>query len=1327
MGAPVSDNEARSAVHAIGGYAYQLMCTAVAWIDLEPGASLYVEVAEDYATAVKERMEAVQVKRTADIITLRSKAVVEALNNFWALKQKNPVRQVSLRYLTTSVIGREQKSGLPGDVPGLMYWRAAARQVGDVAPLKALLLTLPLSAELRKFLDGASDADVREHLLRRVHWDVDQPSLQELRRQAEAKLVQRGRSLVVGTTVAELTAILDPMLARILEIASKGADRVLDSVELDGVIEARTHTPVPNPVLRQLLAAPVSSAGVQSPDRIFDAGDRPLPLPVAERTALVDDLKAKLTEHGWLVLQGGTGLGKSTLARLLARRLGGKWPLIDLRGAEADKARLRLEQCLAQIRSGTAGIILDDLPVQLDAEIEDALSLVFGAARESDCLVVVTCSRVPSDRLLSFASGNAVVRAPNLDEADVGQLVAALGGDAETWGPVSHTVCGSGNPQLVHARLKRLARQGWPATDLLAGIDPRLPVSGAEDERTAARRRLQNEVDEPSRGLLYRLSVIGGYFDRRLALELGKLAPSLAQPGEVLDWLVGPWIEDLGRGYYRLSPLLSGAAKDVVTASEFKSIQHAIVDNLLSRRPLIGNLLSTAFLHAFASAHEPGLMMLAALPITAEESKKRYVAQELMALKYLRIDRPLFDRNPYLAVLLRFAQFYVFVEFEEWKQVNECFAQLIKEAAELGIAELGSGFEMIALWAGLGEQRLPERLPNWLKLTLRVKELLRSGKGRVLADAQARAEQLDDAEGLAMHQILFVMNAIKNPTVASLHSVFKELDDLPAPDRDDLLAGFEGKLANTRLFTGNAWFADQKRKGFDPKIAAALYADMVTRAGRWGNRSLTIDCLVAQSVILDEYGLDEQSALAVLEEGEKSFGAHVELTRQRAKVLHRAGRNDEASTLYAAIAQQLPADDLVEQAFAMREAAISAARLGNWNSSIAYYQRAIDAASRGGDDMTIMATGLMADLAWAQANLNQVQNAVSTLKEALARIKPYHLDRSELEHCARLLVGGVVGNIDQWLATTDDTSRKKFEVAFGICSRLEPIQTLLDRKPHPIEVDWYKLALLELRHTDERSITKEIDGWPSERRIGSFESLMAKERIEQSVRHLDLSRFVQELKPYAASMLALRDAAGRPGNVDGLLAHGRPRELVAADVSDAIAVSSIQNAVLAFAVQAVSNKQGQLVAELGRRLSSELSDMPALEPLVDALSGRSMTNDRSQGLIASRLDLLATRWEDLSPGEVLEAQCRIVDSMRQNELKGAVAASVGRWVVETWRDMTTERRFQLRMPMRTCPAIEQACEGTESGLGCAGRVLLAAEDATSVELSPEFRDLLARL
>lgn len=266
-----------------------------------------------------------------------------------------------------------------------------------------------------------------------------------------------------------------------------------------------------------------------------------------------------------------------------------------------------------------------------------------------------------------------------------------------------------------------------------------------------------------------------------------------------------------------------------------------------------------------------------------------------------------------------------------------------------------------------------------------------------------------------------------------------------------------------------------------------------------------------------------------------------------------------------------------------------------------------------------------------------------------------------------------------------------------------------------------------MRHTDERSIAQEIDGWPSDRRMVAFEGLIAKERIEQSVRRLDPSCLIDELEPYAASMIFLRDNAGKQNPDTQLFARGRLRELKGSDRSDAIALAALQSAVLAFAVKAVSNKQGQLLTELGIQLRARFSDVPPLKALADALADKSATIDGPQVLIASRLVLMATRWDELSPGQVLEAQCRIIDWTRHNELKAALSASIGQWVVETWQEMTTKRRFQLRMPMRTCPAIEEACGCTDRNLSRAAKILLAAEAATSLELSPEFRELLARL
>lgn len=46
--------EKRQAIAALRGYAYQLHQSLAAWIALEPGASLHLEVAEDYAAVAAD-------------------------------------------------------------------------------------------------------------------------------------------------------------------------------------------------------------------------------------------------------------------------------------------------------------------------------------------------------------------------------------------------------------------------------------------------------------------------------------------------------------------------------------------------------------------------------------------------------------------------------------------------------------------------------------------------------------------------------------------------------------------------------------------------------------------------------------------------------------------------------------------------------------------------------------------------------------------------------------------------------------------------------------------------------------------------------------------------------------------------------------------------------------------------------------------------------------------------------------------------------------------------------------------------------------------------
>jgi len=114
---------AGQAIASLRGYAYQLYATAFAWLSLQDGEELYLEVAQDYATAVRDALAAVRVKDTQATTTIQSEKVRQAITEFADLVERNPARRLTLRYLSPSAIGKEQKrKHRVGDEPALAYW-----------------------------------------------------------------------------------------------------------------------------------------------------------------------------------------------------------------------------------------------------------------------------------------------------------------------------------------------------------------------------------------------------------------------------------------------------------------------------------------------------------------------------------------------------------------------------------------------------------------------------------------------------------------------------------------------------------------------------------------------------------------------------------------------------------------------------------------------------------------------------------------------------------------------------------------------------------------------------------------------------------------------------------------------------------------------------------------------------------------------------------------------------------------------------------------------------------------------------------------------------
>ena len=152
---------ARQAVASLRGYAYQVLATALAWLDIDEHSQIYLEVAEDYAIVAKDAILGVQVKDTerSESVTSRddipalllglqhlysdeetrsrlfalleehmlpgvdrnSVSVRNAITNFIDLVERNPDTSVDLRFFTTSDIGTEQAiADHPDNMAGLL-------------------------------------------------------------------------------------------------------------------------------------------------------------------------------------------------------------------------------------------------------------------------------------------------------------------------------------------------------------------------------------------------------------------------------------------------------------------------------------------------------------------------------------------------------------------------------------------------------------------------------------------------------------------------------------------------------------------------------------------------------------------------------------------------------------------------------------------------------------------------------------------------------------------------------------------------------------------------------------------------------------------------------------------------------------------------------------------------------------------------------------------------------------------------------------------------------------------------------------------------------
>ncbi len=883
---------ARQAVDSLRGYAYQILATALAWVDINEHGRIFLEVAEDYATVADRALRAVQVKDTerSGTVTLNSPSIQAAVAAFVDLVERNPNFEVDLRFFTTSEIGTEHAvADRPDGDPGLEYWRNAAGRAErlDISPLREILESDRFPETVREFSSVRDDAELRRDLIRRIHWDCGQPDFATLRQELEKRMVVLGRERF-RLPASEARRVVDHLVYRVLKtiIIEKLEDRVLTRADLYSTIDAASRTSVPQArvdVLARLASSLTPSLiGDGEPDNppsttengwVIEGTTLPVLRGMITRADVESSLADVLRNFHVGILVGGSGVGKSIVSRTVAGAPGGGFCIVHFMNSRAEEICRLLDMVFARIGGLKAStLILEDLNYIDDARVVISLARVIEASCRNFSEVLITCYRRPSlNALVQLGMRECcVVDCPYFSEDEVRVVVRANGGDPDRWSRVAYIAGASGHPQLTHAFVAGMATREWPDEEVEDIIRLVLSSEGIDATRDAARRSLVSALPEGTRRLLYRLSLTVGSFNRTLALMIGDVFPAVALPGESMDQLVGPWIEAVGNDLFRVSPLVSSSGRKTLALDEQERIHETIAVETLRKRTIDANEFMEIMTHAIAGKSPQSMVVLARIVMSQDSRALEALAEHLWLFRFLRTDVPIYGADPSTSAIVRIAQFKLAAGAGDEDVASDVAVALFKEISVMPGGKQRCALEEIALLTVLGTVGVANYLENWFARLIRLKTMVESND--ILLERVANFERSVDAGGL--FGMLFDVGSTGLASVARLERVINELDELDAGERATWLKPSNIEFSDYSGFIMGPWAAQQRREDFDPVDASARYRRIVEKTLPWGIRALTLQCLVAHAVLLDEYQCDRDGALAVLEEAVAVLGEH---------------------------------------------------------------------------------------------------------------------------------------------------------------------------------------------------------------------------------------------------------------------------------------------------------------------------------------------------------------------------------------------------------------------------------------------------------------------
>ncbi len=1309
----------------IGAFRFQLLETAIAWLNLAETESLLIEIFEDFdVETASGGLEMMQVKHsTSDrALTLASKDARDALENFWATSRNGEVADVSLIIHTNMAIGAENGANLPGGVTGIAYWHAV-NDGAETEPLKDLLLNTLSGGKLKTWLESDPDEDaLRSRLIERVSWKTGQPSGAP-QNALLAELIA-GRLAALELPVGIAPRVAAEIVERVFAVASETdpANRRLTAADLHGFLHEVVRPGQPGYDTRWARASWTTQVE-----------DIDLPDYIASRTALVKELSAILNETQALWLHGASGTGKSTLASQIARASGANWLEVDFRGLTSPNEMLmRLDRAYTDIVLGNdvRGVILDDMDSDSVVKHAGRLGRFINWMRQREGHVVVTSTRMlsPSSFQAAQFNANAERNAPYISLEEVVELVAqtsAPSDQAEAWGLFIHIATSGGHPQLTAAKVISLNHRGWPKGALIEDFSG-TPSEAIELTRAEARRRLLEDATEHGRALLKRLGCVMFKFDRATAIAIGALAPGIKEPSASLDLLTGPWIEKVptAPGYFRLSPLLVGLQEDLAPEA-IQNIQTGYLVSTLNRGAIPYEALDSVFWTAFISKQGWFIAKFFEKSLSFDEDTHKAIAAKLGGLVYLRTDQMLLPEEPGTSHILRMMQIDVAVLNGEKAHFQSIALAAMREAMTVEHEELKSVLVIMALLKILLAQGT--RLDWSLRLSyIAYFEALARTDPDLIQRSQSPAIQLIQAEfgeTADVSGFMLQIGASANENPAELKALFLALDRLEPDLRTRRLSQLKTFFKGYSLHIQSAWASAWSTGKLDVPSSIGDYEAIAGMAEKWGDTDLFAECIVAQSVLWDEFQHDRTLALEIVDAGLEALPDHPELLRQKAKVLGHDHQYDEARAILKSIRAHTDQSSDIERMYAFKEQAVASANLGDVEAARTAFMEAASAAEAVQSEVTsVRAHGvaLRAEAAmclWRSGNVEPALRELAPLINMLDDIDPESDDAARILHLKlRWLVG--------WLhETTSGPTGLKRELHYGALAALDADYPEEEQRQSGRLEDVKLLLMIVGLRQNLHDLFPDLN-W-SKTTVG-FHIFLGAAEFDLAVEDGTPDQITHALLQLAAAFaVAQKEKAGTP--ISEIM---KTKALDVGDLEDpAIEAVVVHGLALAafFGARGRDDKFAfckALLAEVQDRLNTAT---PELDQWCEILNGASTPYlaDHATRIYSSAL---APNDEVLRPADILNRQLSFIQCAVVCGCGARMAKQLHTLFAGEWAYIIEHQRFLLSQPSLHVLALESAIDDARLGTaGALANLLQAGARAIGSQVSAVWLDLVERL